>query len=263
MIENLLFILLILAAGLGGYYLKSLSRTGASAAVLVGLAVYLGFGGNGIFLLGAFFATSSLFSKYKAAMKVQMEEKLAKGSTRDWRQVFANGGIAAVCSILYSFSHHPIWLLGFAISIASANSDTWASEIGSLSSKQPMYIRTLKPVERGTSGAISLLGSLAALSGSLLIAALSWILFPVEFPAAALIFLFGYIGNVIDTVLGAFIQQNYQCVVCGLKTEKKEHCEQPTVKVKGVPLIDNDTVNFLSGLLAVLLALGIKELLHF
>ncbi len=61
-----------------------------------------------------------------------------------------------------------IWLMGFIVCIASANSDTWASEIGSLSKKNPIYIRTFKRIERGTSGAISLLGSIAALSGSLL-----------------------------------------------------------------------------------------------
>ena len=128
--EGSLFFLLIASTGLAGFYVQSLSLSGAVAAVAIGSAVYLGFGAKGLVLLGAFFASSSLWSKYKASLKKGMEEKLAKGSRRDWRQVFANGGTAAMAALIYSFDHMPQWLLIFAVSIASANSDTWASEIG-------------------------------------------------------------------------------------------------------------------------------------
>lgn len=56
-------------------------------------------------------------------------------------------------------------MLGFMVCLASSNSDTWASEIGSLSRKKPIYIRTFKRIERGTSGAISGLGTVAAFAG--------------------------------------------------------------------------------------------------
>ena len=41
-----------------------------------------------------------------------------------------------------------------------------------------------------------------------------------------LFFLFGFIGNLIDTLLGAFVQAGYQCSNCGLKTEKTIHCDE-------------------------------------
>lgn len=254
MSELSLFFLLIAFTGLAGYYLKSLSASGAFTAIAVGLSIYLGFGGKGLLLLGAFFATSSIWSKYKSALKAKMEDKLAKGSMRDWRQVLANGGTAAVASILYSIDQQPLWLLAFTVAIASANSDTWASEIGSLSKQNPINIRTLQRVERGTSGAVSLLGSLAALGGSLLIAVLSFLLFQLPLFQAIGLFLFGYFGNIVDTLLGAFMQQEYLCPYCGVKTEKKMHCQRSTIKIKGWRFIDNDMVNFLSGFLAVVIA---------
>ncbi|MGG5255053.1 DUF92 domain-containing protein [Neobacillus sp. SM06] len=257
MMQGSLFLLLIASTGLAGFYAKSLSISGAVAAVAVGLAVYLGFGAQGLVLLGVFFASSSLWSKYKASLKKEMEEKLAKGSRRDWRQVFANGGTAAIAAFIYSFDQMPQWLLIFVVSIASANSDTWASEIGSLSKKNPLDIRSFKRVERGTSGAVSLLGSAAGLLGSLLIAGLAGVLFSFDLKMTVYSFLFGYLGNLIDTVLGASIQQAYHCSACGLKTEKKSHCGQPAKQIKGLRLIDNDMVNFLSGFLASLLAVSV------
>ncbi|MEH7332924.1 DUF92 domain-containing protein [Neobacillus drentensis] len=250
----------ILITGTSGYLLNSLTKSGAIAAILTGLAVYFGFGVKGLFLLGAFFATSSLWSKYKSAAKASIEEKLAKGATRDWRQVAANGGAAALFSIIYYFQNESLWLMGFSVSLASANSDTWASEIGSLSRNNPIYIRTFKRIEKGTSGAISLLGSAAAISGALLITILTMLLFHLPVYESLIIFLFGFLGNVIDTIVGAYYQQEYRCVNCGIHTEKKVHCGKPTRRIKGVPFVDNDMVNFLSGLIAAILAISLIHL---
>jgi uncharacterized protein (TIGR00297 family) len=261
MTDTFFFFLLILLTCVVGYLVKLLTASGAATAAFIGLAVFSGFGAKGLLLLGTFFATSSLWSKYKSRIKTTMEEKLAKGAKRDWRQVLANGGTAALFSILYYFDKEPQWLLAFAIAIASANSDTWASEIGSLSKRDPIYIRTFKRIEKGTSGAVSLLGSLAALTGSMLIALLVFMLFHLSILASMMVFTFGYIGNLFDTLIGAFYQQAFICSTCGIETEKRRHCQKATVRIKGFPLIDNDMVNFLSGLLAVVVALGCFRLL--
>lgn len=254
MMETMFILIIILCISISGYLLKLLTLSGALTAVLVGTAVNAGLGIKGLFLLGVFFATSSMWSKYKSTSKIAMDEKLAKGTTRDWRQVMANGGAAALFSLACLFHPDRLWAIGFVVSLASANSDTWASEIGSLSRKNPIYIRTFKRIERGTSGAVSLLGTMAALAGSLLIAFISVWLFHFSVYISLIIFLLGYFGNVIDTVIGAFYQQSFVCSHCGLETEKRAHCGQPTIRIKGFSFVDNDMVNFLSGLIAAILA---------
>jgi uncharacterized protein (TIGR00297 family) len=254
MIQTLILILLIIG-GIAGYLQRSLSRNGAVTAVLVGIAVYFGFGAKGLILLGLFFATSSSWSKYKSSAKKEMEEKLAKGSTRDWRQVIANGGSAAILSLIYYFYQDVTWLVGFIVCLASSNSDTWASEIGSLSKKKPLYIRTFKTIEKGTSGAVSWLGTLAALLGSLLIAIAGTLLFQLEISHFFIIFIFGFLGNVFDTLIGAYYQQVYRCRICGIETEKKVHCQTAAKRIKGYHLVDNDMVNFVSGFIAAVLAM--------
>jgi uncharacterized protein (TIGR00297 family) len=258
MTESLCVVVIIIFTCLVGYLLKSLSSSGAVAATLIGLAIFVGFGVKGLILLGVFFASSSLWSKYKVNNKGNLEEMLAKGSIRDWRQVVANGGAAAIFSFLYSFHHDITWLIGFTVSIASANSDTWASEIGPLSRKNPISIRTMRRVERGTSGAVSLLGSMAALLASLLISLCSNWLFHLNLFYCLVIFLFGYLGNVIDTVIGAFYQQLYVCRHCGIETEKRDHCQMPTKRIKGIIYVDNDMVNFSSGLFGAIFAIAVS-----
>ncbi|WHY65713.1 DUF92 domain-containing protein [Neobacillus sp. SuZ13] len=260
MIETIIIFIFILLGAASGYRSKSLTRSGALAASICGLAVYLGFGINGLYLLGAFFASSTFWSKYKSSSKYIIEEKLAKGATRDWRQVAANGGAAGLFSIIHYFNHDTIWLIGFLVCLASANSDTWASEIGSLSKNDPLYIRTFKRVEKGTSGAISFLGSAASLAGSLLISIIGFWLFDLGLFLTCLVFLFGYLGNVVDTLIGAFYQQVYVCRQCGIETEKKSHCQLPTTRIKGMVFVDNDMVNFISGFIAALLAIVITYL---
>lgn len=255
MTETIIILAVIILTCFLGYKLKALSANGAFAALIVGLAVNIGFGVNGLFLLGVFFVSSSLCSKFKNIEKNMVEEKLAKGSTRDWRQVAANGGTAAIFGLIHFFHDNLYWQIAFAVSIASANSDTWASEIGTLSKRKPISIRTLRPMEKGTSGAVSLLGTGAAILGSFLISLLCYWLFQITIFDCFIIFLFGFLGNMIDTLFGAFYQQVYICKKCGIETEKRFHCQMPTHRIKGYRFVDNDMVNFLSGLLAALAAL--------
>jgi uncharacterized protein (TIGR00297 family) len=257
MIEELIIYMVIIIGTIIGYCQKSLTLNGAITAMLIGMSVYFGMGLKGLALLVAFFVSSTFWSKYKSSAKKVIEEKLEKGATRDWLQVLANGGAAALFSILYSFQPDRSWMIGFIVCLASANSDTWASEIGSLSKKNPIYIRTFKRIERGTSGAISGLGSAAAVAGAFFISALSDWLFKLDFHFVSIVFLFGFIGNVIDTVFGAFYQQVYVCGQCGITTEKKCHCQLPTKRIKGFVFVDNDMVNFLSGFVAAVLSIVI------
>lgn len=257
MIEVTFIFIFVAITAISGYYLKLLSKSGSVAAFIIGLAIGLGIGIAGLLILGFFFASSSFWSKYKSKDKVKVEDRLEKGSRRDWQQVTANGGAAALASLFFLFFPDPIWLIGFSISIASSNSDTWASEIGSLSKKPPLLIRTLTRTETGTSGAVSLPGTLAAIGGAGVIAFLAFYLLHLSFTEALIIFTFGFAGNVIDTILGAFFQVVYQCKDCGAEVEKLKHCSSNTIVKRGIRFINNDVVNFLSAFIAALLGISI------
>lgn len=161
--------------GLAAYRRGSLTRSGMFGATLTGTAIF-GFGGlvPGI-LLVAFFVSSTLFSKYKARAKAEVNEKFQKGSQRDLGQALANGGWAAFLAILYGVSHlsgvsnSPVLFMACVGALATVTADTWATEIGVLSKFPPMLITTGRIVPPGTSGGITLIGTLTAYLGGLFI----------------------------------------------------------------------------------------------
>lgn len=255
---NLVVILFFIAAAvIAAYYDKSLTISGSIAAFVVGFLVALGLGVKGLVILGLFFVSSSFWSKIKSANKEKAEEMLVKGSKRDWQQVLANGGLAAVASALYDLTDASVWLIGFCICVAAANSDTWASEIGSMSKGRPINVKTFKRAERGTSGAVSLLGTFAAAVGSFLIALSSFFLFDLNITEFYFILIFGFFGNLVDTLLGAFVQASYQCLHCEVITEKQSHCGKNTKLIKGFRFLNNDIVNFFSVFFALVMGIVI------
>lgn len=255
MLETTILISFIIFFSAAAYALRALTLSGAGAASIIGSFTVLGFGIKGLILLALFFVTSSMWSKYGKAEKRKVGEMNEKGDRRDWHQVLANGGIASLAGVLYFFQNEPLWLFAFSVALASANSDTWASEIGTLSRRPPFSLRTFSFAQTGSSGAISALGTSAALVGSLLIAVVSYVLFSLSIKTTLLIFIFGFLGNAVDTILGAYFQAVYRCRGCRLETEKLAHCGQKTELIRGNPILNNDVVNFLSGLIAVLLGI--------
>lgn len=261
--EQVFYLVFIGIVAAASSYFKLLSISGAFAAFFTGLFIYGGYGINGLLLMGIFFLTSSLLSKYKRRKKEQLGELHEKGSSRDWAQVTANGGMAALSGLANYFFSDPAWIIAFAVSLASANADTWASELGVLSRRDPVSIKTLKRVPRGTSGAVSAYGTLAAAAASCLIAFAAYILFNLHLNWTVAIFLLGFTGMLLDTLMGAHLQVGFKCRVCGLFTEKNMHCSQPTAQVSGEKWINNDAVNFLSCLITSVLGMVLYSVFTF
>lgn len=232
------------------YRLRALSISGAIAAFAMGVSFV--FFGEPIWfaLLLTFFISSTFWSKFKrrSASKKMAEAQYEKSGRRDAMQVFANGGLGMIlCILSYYFDER--WILPIFIMImAIVNADTWATEIGSLSRSKPRHIVNGKFVEAGTSGGITGLGTLAALAGSALIGTIATI-FTQEWTYIMLATVAGVVGCMIDSLLGATVQRMFKCTVCDKITERKVHCNQPTDKLRGALLINNDIVNLASSIL--------------
>lgn len=237
----------------------SLSRSGALAAALTGGLIF-GLGGvPWAVLLLTFFISSSALSRAFKNRKKGLAEKFSKGSQRDWGQVLANGGVGAILAIVYAFSPNSEWLwLAFAGAMAAVNADTWSTELGVLSPVPPRLITSWKVVERGTSGGITLIGTLAATGGAALIGIAAIIFSPTPNWMAHLviIILAGLVGSLFDSVLGASIQAIYGCPNCNKETERHplHSCGTRTNQIRGWSWINNDIVNFACSVMGAILA---------
>jgi uncharacterized protein (TIGR00297 family) len=246
--------------------IKTLSRSGAYAAAISGGLIF-GLGGwPWAVLLLTFFISSSVLSRAFAERKASLSEKFSKGSQRDWGQVLANGGLGASLAVVHAFLPEQTWpWIAFAGAMAAVNADTWATELGVLNPSLPRLLTTGQPVERGSSGAISVLGSLAALAGAGLVALLAYLFFPaIGFVAIWVGATLGGAGGAFfDSLLGATVQAIYWCPNCKKETERhpRHICGTETAQIRGLSWLDNDWVNFGASLAGALLALGLFSLL--
>jgi uncharacterized protein (TIGR00297 family) len=241
----------------GAYYARALSRSGALAAAILGTIVF-GLGGLAhTAVLMMFFVSSSLLSALFGKHKSSVNEKYAKGSRRDAGQVLANGGIAGISVILgVLFPDRPVFWWMFCAALAAANADTWATELGVLSKNSPRLITTFRKVEMGTSGGITLIGSISAVAGACLISSVADIFHPGIKPLLW-ITLAGCLGAFVDSWLGASVQAMYYCDSCQKQTEKHplHGCGTETSLIHGWKWLDNDRVNTICTLSAVALVM--------
>jgi uncharacterized protein (TIGR00297 family) len=280
--------------GLLAYRRQSLSRSGIIGAILTGTLIF-GFGGlaSGLLLI-AFFVSSSLLSHYKAGRKQAVAENFDKGGQRDLGQALANGGVATLFGMISGgalLAGEPALVVlggaGLAGALATANADTWATELGVLSRTPPRLITNLATVvESGTSGGITCTGTLAAAGGALFIGAVSLLLHTlvqnggygltlstfVFFngvslpPDRALLVLLavcigGLAGALFDSLLGATCQAMYYSEHRHKMTERaRERDGTPNRFVHGWRWLNNDWVNVLATLAGALVTAALTLL---
>lgn len=232
--------------------------------MIVGVCI-LGFGGWvwGV-LLGVFFVSSSLLSHFKEEEKrVVAAEKFDKGHTRDWGQTMANGGLGAAVAVGSIVYPAPFWFPFFVGVMATVNADTWATELGTLSKRPPRLITTFRPVERGISGGISVLGTAVSLVGGVVIGLTAGVLDGETAVWLGLLMgaIGGLSGSLFDSFLGATVQVIYRDPA-GKETERRVDKQgRKTDYLRGWRWLSNDLVNALASVVGGGVAVGLWGLL--
>lgn len=258
---------LLVAAGLAaaGRGLGWLTASGAAAATGVAAPVLAAGGLPAFALLASFFVSGSLLSYASghAAEDRGPPSGPRRGGDRpgrDARQVLANGLWAAGAALL--LPRHPAF--GWAAltgTLAAAQADTWATEIGLRRGGIPRLITTGRPVAPGTSGAVTPQGTAGGLMGAAAMGAVALAVGgPVGAVAAGVVG--GLAGLTADSLLGATVQTRYRCDACGSASERRRHgCGAAARHVGGPSWPDNDGVNLLATGLGAVVALGLTPLL--
>lgn len=228
-----------------------LTLGGAIAASLLGVLVVLFQGPLWLLPLAAFFLSSTLLGKALKGRTAGSDDK--QGRARDAVQVFSNGGPYLLAAVLLP-PVHAHWAI--LVSMAVATADTWASEIGVALRGRTYDILTARPMPVGVSGGISLQGTLGGLAGATGMALLGTLLIrggstQWTILLAAMVLLYGIIGMLADSVLGASLQARYRSAGGQLTDRWSPGAD----RVSGSSWITNDRVNLLSNVAITALAL--------
>ena len=192
---------------------KLLTPWGYINAWLLGVIVWGTLGWQGYAVVMFYFLVGS------AVTKIGMAEKEAAGiaekrsGMRGPENVWGSALTATICGLMTMFVDSPfqeLLILGYVASFATKLSDTSASEVGKAYGKSTFLITTLKPVPRGTEGAISLEGTVAGIIASIAIAIIGYLLGMINLVGIVCCILAAFIATNIESLIGATLQEQWQ-----------------------------------------------------
>ncbi len=250
-VDYVLRVLVVVGFGLLSIRKGLVDKTGLIAGLVIGLIVILLGGWNWFLILLSFHIMAGLVTKWRYDYKRSLGVAEEKGGARSWKNVLANGIVAASMTVFEAFVGGQVWALAYLAAVAAAMGDTLATEIGLLNPTPPRLItKPWRIVEPGTSGGVSLLGYTASALAGAIVGFLGYILgvvpevSEIDFALFLLVVVVStIIGVTVDSIIGATVQAQYRCTVCGKLTEKPVHCGKPARLVKGYEWIDNHVVN--------------------
>lgn len=189
------------------FLMTSLDRSGCIGAFLVGSITYL-FGGYQSFLmLLAFFVLGSAATKLGYGRKAAAGLAQDKGGRRSMKHVLANGGIVPLFAVCAALTNQPrYFFIGIAGAMATAAADTLGSEIGQLYGRRAFLITNLRPVPRGTDGAVSIEGTLAGAAGSAVVAVAGCALHLYDASGIWIVVVAAFAGTIFESFIGATLE---------------------------------------------------------
>jgi len=190
---------------------QSLTKAGLFHSFLLGIGLWTFLGYEGWLLCVSYLILGSLVTKvkmnYKKSLGIAEKRDGKRGPENVWGSA-ATAMILAILTYLIPAAIVPIQV-GFVASLATKLSDTFGSEVGKAYGKTTYLVTTLKPVPRGTEGAVSLEGTVAGIVGSILIVMLGIFTNLITgWKASNAIIVSAFIANFVESYIGATYQDN-------------------------------------------------------
>ena len=190
---------------------KLLTPIGNVNGAILGVLVWGTLGWRGYLIVILYFVIGS------GLTFVRMEQKEAEGiaeersGMRGAGNVWSSALTATICAIAALFypSINQLFVLGYVASFCTKLADTTASEVGKAYGKTTYLITTLKPVPRGTEGAVSLEGTIAGVLASVVLAVIAWIIGLISPVGILWCVIAAFIATTIESLIGATLESRF------------------------------------------------------
>jgi uncharacterized protein (TIGR00297 family) len=199
---NWAYVVILFILGFITYRRKALDLFGSAVMIIMGVVIIFSAGANWLLLIILFLVMSLLATRYSKKYKRSLGQFEGRRTSKN---VISNGVVA--CFMAAFGGYYSPFVGGFIGAIATATSDTLASEIGVLDA-HPRLITTFQKVDPGTNGAVSVLGTVVGIIGAAIIGIAAYLLGIVPFPLSAITvsIISGTVGCFMDSILGALFE---------------------------------------------------------
>lgn len=229
------------------FHKKTLTLAAAVCSLIVALCITISIDINALLMMAVFYVGAMLCDRIKQKKKrIVLYDVHDSHGKRNLIQVLCCAIFPCLSGICFLITKNPSWLCVYSATLAESFGDTAASEIGILSKKVPVDICTFQKIELGLSGGVTLLGYVACVGAAAVISALYLFFYNMNWSGCVIVFVSAMLGVTVDSVLGSLVQRKFVCQVCGVHTERVEHCEAPTKLYRGCRWLRNTEVNLIS-----------------
>ncbi len=196
---------------------KLLTIAGLIHAWGLGVMIWATLGWRGYVVVMFYFLVGSAVTRIGMAQKEAEGIAEKRGGARGPENVWGSAFTATICALgvaavdlgWLDTSWKSLLLLGYVASFATKLSDTTASEVGKAYGSRTFLITTLRPVARGTEGAVSLEGTIAGIVGGLVIALLATMIGLITLPGVVICTIAAFVATNIESVIGATLQHKF------------------------------------------------------
>lgn len=217
-----------------GWAARTVTVAGAATGMIIGALIIIGTGLAGWVVLIVTFVAASLTTRLGHARKAKAGIAEDRGGRRGPGNAIGNTGVAAWAALVAAGSADPsLPHLALVAALVTAGSDTVASEVGKSYGRTTWLITSFQRVPPGTTGAISLEGTLAGIASAALLALAGAWMALIPMSAVPLVVVAATVASLIEGVIGA------------------------TLEARG--MLTNDVVNFVNSALGAGLAILITS----
>jgi uncharacterized protein (TIGR00297 family) len=172
-----------------------LDSKGVILALFFGIVLFIYGGPPYLGLMLIFFFLAMVVTRYEYDIKRELG---LYEHERGWENVLSNGFLPTVLAVLSPYTGP----MPFIACMAAVTADKFGSELGVLDPHDPLSIFSLKPVKPGTSGGMSVIGTVGSFAGACAIGVCAAFIFNITPTAALLVGLAGLAGSIVDTAFG-------------------------------------------------------------
>jgi uncharacterized protein (TIGR00297 family) len=200
---------------------KLLTTAGWVHAWALGVLIWGCLGWQGYVIVVFYFLVGSGVTRIGKTEKESAGIAEKRGGARGPENVWGSALTATLCALgvfllqgvfpdaVGMQSWIPLLLLGYVASFSTKLSDTCGSEIGKAYGKSTFLITTLKPVPKGTEGAVSLEGTLAGVVASILVSVLGYSIGLINIWGILWCVIAAFIATNLESVIGATLQTKW------------------------------------------------------